>query len=114
MSNHNHTGTIWSNATTVNRHTGPGSGFPHLDRLQAGTPLIVLCYSQGDSQKFTPVGHPQYTSTAWDFVVTDDQDSGGYVNDVYIDTGGDITQQLGGQGTCARLIQTVEGPSGLG
>ncbi len=110
MSNHNHTGTIWSNANNVNRHVSPDSGSLIQDRLQAGTPLIVLCYSKGDELQFvSPEGSQR--SDAWDFVVTDDHDSGGYVNDVYIDTGGDIREQ---QGTCTRLIQTMKGPSAIG
>ncbi len=115
MSNHNHTGTVWSNATSgVHRRSGPGTTFPINKTLPAGTPLIVLCYSQGEEQSFTASDGHVYTNTAWDFVIIDDQDPGGYVADVYVDTGGDITHQLGVQGTCTRLSQTLAGPSGLG
>lgn len=54
MSNHNHEGKIWSNAAQgVNRHSGPGEEYAALDVLEAGQPLIVLCYSQGEPVSFT-------------------------------------------------------------
>ena len=107
MSNHNHEGKIWSNATpSVNRHAGPGTDFGVIDSLQAGQSLIVLCYSLGDPVTFT---NPFQTNTseAWDFVVTSDQDPGGYVADVFVDTGAEITQQLGVQGSCDLLQQRL-------
>ena len=108
MATHNHTGSIWSNATGgVHRRHGPGTNFAIIDSLQAGTSLIVLCYSLGDSESFTTPGGQTNTSNAWDFVVTSDQDAGGYVADVFIDTGGDIRQQLGTQGTCDALRQRL-------
>jgi len=105
MSNHNHEGKIWSNATQgVNRRSGPGEDYAIIDTLQAGQPLVVLCYSQGEPVTFT---NPFRTNTgdAWDFVVISDQDPGGYVADVFIDTGGDIIQQLGEQNRCDILQQ---------
>jgi len=105
MSMHNHEGIIWSNAMQgVNRRSGPGEDYAAIDTLQAGQPLVVLCYSQGEPVTFT---NPFQTNTsdAWDFVVTSDQDPGGYVADVFIDTGGDTTQQFGEQGRCDILQQ---------
>jgi len=110
MSNHNHTGSIWSNAPPQPRRLGPGANFPQISTLQANQPLIVLCYYLGDPVSFTaPHGHT-YASEAWDFVVTDDQDSGGYVPDVYVNTDGDIIQQLGEQGRCDVLQQRLAYP----
>jgi hypothetical protein len=109
MATHNRTGSIWSNVTLgANRRQGPGTNFGIIDTLPAGTPLIVLCYSLGETESFTTAQGNTNTSAAWDFVVTSDQDSGGYVADVLVDTGGDIVQQLGGQGTCAALRQRLE------
>lgn len=105
MADHNRTGTIWGNVTAgANRRKGPGTKYdPPIDTLPAGKPVIVLCYAHGESVTWTaPNGHT-YTSDAWDFVVTSDQDPGGYVADVFVDTGGDIVQQLGQQGTCDAL-----------
>lgn len=112
MSDHNHAGSIWSNVTDgANRRHGPGTSFnPPIDKLPAGTSLIVLCYTRGDSESWTPPDGQTYTSDAWDFVVTSDQDRGGYVADVLIDTGGDITHQLGAQGTCDALRQRLAHP----
>jgi len=116
MSNHNHTGSIWSNVGDdgVNRHSGP-----HADpttiigtALKAGQQLIVLCYSLGDTESFRAPDGQTYTSNAWDFVVKDDTDSGGFVADVFIDTGGNIKQQLGEQGTCGALRQRLPGALG--
>lgn len=115
MSNHNHTGTVWSTyrdgtPLTVNRRKGPGVEFAQVEQqggtLSGGTPLIVLCYSQGDHEiSFdAPDGHT-YKSDAWDFVVTSDQDPGGFVADVLINTGGDVRLQLGQQGKCSVLRQ---------
>jgi uncharacterized protein YraI len=111
MANHNHTGSIWQNATDKpNRRHGPGTNFAIIDQLPPGTSLIVLCYTRGDTETFTtPDGHTN-TSDAWDFVVTGDQDRGGYVADVFVNTGADITQQLGAQGTCDALRQHLEHP----
>jgi hypothetical protein len=114
MANHNHEGKIWSNVTRgANRRHGPGTNFGVIDTLPAGQSLIVLCYSLGDTEQFeNPTdrpGHP-FTSNAWDFVVTSDQDRGGYVADVFVDTGGDIRQQLGAQGTCDALRQHLANP----
>lgn len=111
MATHNHTGSIWSNATGgVHRRSGPGTSFALIDSLQASQPLIVLCYATGDTESFTTPGGQTNTSNAWDFVLTSDQDGGGYVADVFVDTGGDITQQLGAQGTCAVLAQRLAHP----
>ncbi|SRR6266699_980851 len=80
---------------------------------QADQELIVLCYSLGETVTWTtpPLPHaPQgvtNTSDAWDFVVTSDQDAGGYVADVFIDTHGDIRHQLGEQGRCDHLKQRL-------
>jgi hypothetical protein len=116
MSDHNHTGSIWSNVTGgANRRHGPGTNFNLIDQasinnLPAGTSLIVLCYTRGDTESWTaPDGHT-YTSDAWDFVVISDQDRGGYVADVFINTDGDITHQLGAQGTCDALRQHLAHP----
>lgn len=43
----------------------------------------------------------------WDFVVTSDGDVGGYVADVFVDTGDDIIKQLGEQGSCNLLQQRL-------
>jgi hypothetical protein len=117
MANHNHTGSIWSNVTAkANRRHGPGTNFALIDQLPAGQPLIILCYTRGDTETWTTPPLPnapqgvKNTSDAWDFVVTSDQDRGGYVADVLIDTGGDITQQLGAQGTCDALRQHLANP----
>ena len=118
MSDHNHAGSIWSNVTDgANRRHGPGTSFnPPIDKLPAGTSLIVLCYTRGDTESWTTPPLPNAphgvtnTSDAWDFVVTSDQDRGGYVADVFIDTGGDITLQLGAQGTCDALRQHLAHP----
>jgi uncharacterized protein YraI len=107
MSDHNHTGSIWSNATAgVRRHTGPGQNFPVNKILPAGQELVVLCYSRGDSVSFVNP-YMSNTSDAWDYVVTKDDDSGGYVADVYVNTGADITVQLGAQGVCNILAQSI-------
>jgi len=53
-----------------------------------------------------------YTSKDWDFVVTSDQDPGGYVADVFVNTGGNIEQQLGEQGRSDALQQRLVAPSG--
>lgn len=111
MTNHNHTGSIWDNVTAgARRRTGPGTDYAEKDELQAGQSLIVLCYShdsQGASHNWTTPGGQTYTSDAWDFVVIGDQDAGGYVADVLVNTGGDIRQQLGGQGTSDALRQRL-------
>ena len=65
MSMHNHEGIIWSNAMQgVNRRSGPGEDYAAIDTLQAGQPLVVLCYSQGEPVTFT---NPFQTNTsdAW-------------------------------------------------
>lgn len=112
MSDHNHTGSIWGNATpSVNRHSGPGESFAVIDTLPANQSLIVLCYSLGDIVTFTNPFQTN-TSAAWDFVVTSDQDPGGFVADVFVNTGGDITIQLGEQGTCKALQQRLANSSG--
>ena len=114
MSNHNHTGSIWSNVPHdgANRREGPGTHFEINKKLPAGTSLIVLCYTQsGDTQSWVAPGGHTYRSDAWDFVVTSDQDRGGYVADVLIDTGGEITHQLGTEGTCDALSRRLANPS---
>jgi hypothetical protein len=104
----NHDGKIWANVTGgAHRRYGPGKNFAVIDTLQAGTSLIVLCYSLGDTESFTTPGGQMNMSNAWDFVVTSDQDPGGYVADVLVDTGGDITRQLGEQGACDALRQRL-------
>lgn len=108
----NHDGKIWANVTgDAHRRYGPSTNYDIIDTLQARTPLIVLCYSLGDTESFTTPGGQMNTSNAWDFVVTSDQDPGGYVADVLVDTGGDITQQLGEQGRCDALSQRLVNPS---
>src|SRR5690349_14235323 len=93
MSNHNHTGSIWGNATDgVNRHSEPNKQSATIGNpLPAGQSLIVLCYTLGETVSFqnpeNPPGQP-FSSNAWDYVVTSDQDKGGYVADVYVDTKG--------------------------
>ncbi|MGI9059523.1 MAG: hypothetical protein ACR2H5_13180 [Ktedonobacteraceae bacterium] len=111
MSDHNHTGYIWNNvASGANRRHGPGANYNVIDTLPAGASLIVLCYSHGQSETFTAPNGQTYTSDIWDFVVTSDQDRGGYVADVFVDTGGDTAQQLGAQGTCDALRQHLANP----
>jgi hypothetical protein len=111
MSTHNRTGSIWSNAAAgAHRRLGPGTTFDLIDTLQAGQPLIVLCYSLGETASFTTPGGQTNRSAAWDFVVTSDQDGGGYVADVFVDTGGDVTNQLGEQGRCDILRQRLANP----
>jgi hypothetical protein len=108
MPTHNHSGFIWDNATDgVFRRHGPGTIFDKIDALQAGQQLIVLCYSLGDPETFTTPDGKTNTSDAWDFVVTSDQDPGGYVADVFVNTGDDITKQLGEQGRCDLLQQRL-------
>ncbi len=120
MSDHNHTGRIWQSVGTdgVWRHSEPNNDHDtRIDTLHAGQQLIVLCYSLGTPISLLhPTGpQPTHPSEAWDFVVTGDQDRGGYVADVFIDTGGDIRQQLGEQGRCDILKQRLAdqpGPRG--
>ncbi len=110
MAAHNRTGSIWNNVTTgAHRRKGPGTNYEMIDTLHANQSLIVLCYSRGGQVTWTsPPPHVQTnTSDAWDFVVTSDQDPGGYVADVFVDTGADITQQLGEQGTSDALRQRL-------
>jgi uncharacterized protein YraI len=104
-----HGGKIWSNVTQgANRRQGPGTNYPTIGQgLTAGQSLIVLCYSSGTTESFTAPNGQTYTSDDWDFVLTSEQDTGGYVADVLIDTGGDISQQLGSQGTCTYLKQRL-------
>ena len=111
---YNHPGTIWQNAANVNRHSGPKSD-PNtiIGTLHAGQHVTILCYSTGSTERFENPLHTPPTSDAWDFVVTSDQDPGGFVADVFIDTGGDIRQQLGSQGTCDALRQRLA-PTALG
>jgi hypothetical protein len=119
MSNHNHTGKIWHSLTEgVFIHSEPtNTPETRIGTLHADQQLIVLCYSFGDSISLQhPTGdEPTQPSNAWDFVVTSDQDRGGYVADVFIDTGGDIRQQLGEQGRCdilKRRLADSPGPRG--
>jgi len=104
MSDPNHTGSIWKNVPPqgVGRHSGPGHQFALIDTLYKEQQVVVLCYSVGESVTFKNP-YRENTSKAWDFVVTGDQDPGGFVADVHLDTGDDIIQQLGGQGTCGAL-----------
>ena len=108
----NHDGIVWHNAGRVNRHSGPtADSNTVIDTINANQPVTVLCYSHGDTQSFTaPDGHT-YTSDAWDFVVTSDQDAGGFVNDVHINTGGDIRKQL--PVTCSVLAQRLQRQSSV-
>jgi hypothetical protein len=113
MSHTNHDGSIWSNVTQgVYRRSGPGRDYPVIDQLWAGQALIILCYSWGDTESFSAADGHTYTSDAWDFVVTSDQDPGGYVADVLVDTEGDTTKQLGEQGSCDLLQQRLANASG--
>ena len=111
MSNHNHTGRIWETVPTdgVNRHSDPTHNPDTIiGTLHANQQLIILCYSLGDTESFpNPVDPAHPSSNAWDFVVTSDQDRGGYVADVFVDTGGDIRHQLGEQGRCDILKQRL-------
>jgi hypothetical protein len=104
----NHDGIVWQNAGRVNRHSGPTAD-PNtvIDTVNAGQSVIVLCYSHGDTESHTTPGGVSNTSDAWDFVVTSDQDPGGFVADVFLNTGGDIVQQLGPQGVCGALQQRL-------
>jgi len=103
------TGSIWGNATEgVNRRCGPGTGFKIIDTLSANQDVTVVCFLRGDTESFTASDGNTYTSDAWDFVVTGDGDRGGYVADVLINTGGDITQQLGAHGNCS-IIRRDQG-----
>ena len=112
MSTHNRTGSIWGNVSEgAHRRYGPGTNYAIIDTLQAGQTLVVLCYSLGDTESFTTPGGQTNTSNAWDFVVISDQDGGGYVADVFVDTGDDITKQLGVQGQCDALRQRLANPS---
>jgi hypothetical protein len=87
-------GTVWKNAGNVTRHSGPHADPTSvIDTLPANQSVIVLCWSHGDNMTFA---NPfvSNTSDAWDFVVTSDQDPGGFVADVFINTVKDIRQQL--------------------
>jgi hypothetical protein len=120
MSDHNHAGTIWSKnpdgtPLTVHRRKGPGQDFALVDqqdgKLAGGTPVIVLCYTLGNEDvEFPNPFQPHNKSNAWDFVVTSDQDPGGFVADVFIDTGGDIRHQLREQGKCSVLRRSLVDP----
>jgi len=107
---YNHPGTIWQTAAIVNRHSGPKSDSHTVTgTLHAGQHVTILCYSKGSPESFENPLHTPPTSDAWDFVVTGDQDLGSFVADVFIDTGGDIRQQLGSQGTCDALCKRLGG-----
>lgn len=109
---YNHQGTVWQNAGRVNRHSGPfADPTTVIDTVNAGQSVIVLCYSQGETQTFANPFHSN-TSDAWDFVITSDQDPGGFVADVFINTDGDIRQQIGSQCTCDALQQRLAPPHG--
>src|SRR6266487_2096758 len=117
MGNHNHKGSIWSKnpdgtPLKANRRRGPGTDFAkvatHEGTLDGETPLIVLCYSLGEREiSFDAPDGVTYKSYAWDFVVTDDQDPGGFVADVLVNTDGNIQHQLGEQGKCSELRQRL-------
>ena len=113
MPDHNHTGTIWQNIDHRGevRHLGPGDNFdPIGSKLKPGTAVVVLCYSHnpvGITKKHPTPGGIHNENDLWDFVVTEDDDSGGYIPDVYVDTGDPIDKQLGPQGTCAALKQRL-------
>lgn len=109
---HNREGQIWDNVTDgANRRYGPGKDYPVIDTLPAGQPVIVLCYTLGETESFTnPFGHVN-TSSAWDYVVTSDRDEGGFVADVLVNTSGNIIDQLGEQGTCELLRFRLESPT---
>jgi len=83
-----------------------GDAYVNIASLVLGYPISLQ----------DPTGpEPTHPSDAWDFVVTSDQDSGGYVADVFVATGGDIRQQLGEQGRCDILMQRLAdspGPRG--
>ena len=106
-------GSVWGNAGSVTRYSVPHADpTKAIDTLKANQSVTVLCYSHGDTETWTSTpfaGHPQgefYKSDAWDFVVTGDQDPGGFVADVYIDTGGPIQNQL--PVTCTILSQRLQ------
>jgi hypothetical protein len=113
MPDHNHTGTIWQNIDQHGevRRLGPGDNFASIgSKLKPGTDVVVLCYSQnpdGIKKSHKTPGGVLNESDLWDFVVTEDDDGGGYIPDVYVFTGDDIDKQLGAQGTCASLQQRL-------
>jgi hypothetical protein len=107
-----HTGTIWPNVNPSDgvRRLGPDDSFAALDTLTGGTSVVVLCYSHnpnGFTKTHTTPGGVVNTSDLWDFVVTSNGDAGGYINDVFVDTGGPTDQMLGPQGACAALQQRL-------
>jgi len=103
------TGSIWDNTKDVaKRRKRPDRNSEVIDTLQAGQPLIILCYSMSDHEEsWEDPERNIWRSKAWDFVVTSDDDSGGYVADVYVNTYGIVTQQLGPQGACNLLKQRL-------
>ena len=101
-------GIVWSNAGSVPRYSGPHAD-PNtiIDTITANQHVTVLCYTNGDTESFTTPGGVLNTSPAWDFVVTSDQDPGGFVNDVYLDTNNqDIRKLL--PTTCNILWQRLQ------
>ena len=112
MSETNHTGTIWQNVNPSDgvRRLGPDDSYPVLDTLKAGTSVVVLCYShnpQGITKSHTTPGGVANTSDLWDFVVTENDDGGGYIPDVFVNTGADTDKLYGPQGACAALQQRL-------
>lgn len=100
-------GTVWGNIGSVTRYSAPHSDATKvIDTLHANQSVKVLCYSHGDTESWKTPGGVNNTSDAWDFVVTSDQDPGGFVNDVFIDTGGPIQHLL--PVTCTILSQRLQ------
>ncbi len=103
-------GKVWGNAGSVTRYSGPHADpTTALDTINANQSVTVLCYSNGDTESFTTPGGVHNTSAAWDFVVTSIQDPGGFVPDVYIDTGGPIQNQLPSAEVIALRLQRIVG-----
>ncbi len=99
-------GNVWKNAATVNRYSGPhADSTTVIDTVNANQSVTVVCYAHGDTESFTAADGHTYTSDAWDFVVTGNEDPGGFVNDVYINTGGDIHNQLP---TCTIILERMQ------
>ena len=107
-------GTVWHNAGSVTRYSGPHADpTTVIDTINHDQSVTVLCYSLGDNMTWTTPPLPNYpngvtnTSDAWDFVVTSDQDPGGFVADVFLDTDNkDIRVLL--TVTCTILYQRLQ------
>lgn len=64
---------------TLNVRGGPGTGYPVVRTLPAGSRVHIYCQTPG-----TTVSGPYGTSKIWDNI-----DSGEYVSDAYVLTGSD-------------------------